>query len=146
MSRLSDLDLLVPAFKERLLLVLHELRGQGYSPVVHETMRSMERAQKLVAEGKSKAKGGLSMHCFGLAADVICGAHGWKCKANDCPFFAELGLAAERRGLTWGGRWRTLVDEPHVQAVPVRLQNDVRAMPAEQLDGYVRRLLSGQAA
>ena len=45
------------------------------------------------------------MHCFGVAADVICGVHQWDCHRNFCRFFETLGDCAEDNGLTWGGNW-----------------------------------------
>lgn len=154
MSLRSDIDLLVPAFAERVRAVLLELRGQGFSPVLHETLRSKERAQKLVADGKSKARGGLSMHCYGCACDIICGAHGWKCRKAHCPFFEELGAAYERHGLVWGGNWDRddragedgENDLPHGQAIPLRLQNAVRNMDEADIPTFIHRHLNGQAA
>lgn len=140
MRHQSDTALLVPAFWERLEPALRELRGQGFHPVVHETLRSLARSEALVAAGKSKSVGP-SMHCYGLAADVVCGVHGYDCKRHCCPFFNEYGIAVERHRLTWGGRWKTLVDSPHCQAIPVALQNKARAMPADQLDAFVRSVL-----
>jgi peptidoglycan L-alanyl-D-glutamate endopeptidase CwlK len=144
--RLSDPGLLVPAFRERVEATIKALRGQGYSVILFETLRSKLRAQQLVAAGKSKAKGGLSMHCYGIAADVICGRHQWDCRRHHCRFFEDYGLQAEDMGLIWGGRWTSLVDLPHVQAVPLKLQDRVRAMPEGELDAFVRGVLAGKAA
>lgn len=144
MSRLSDAGLLVPAFWERLGPVLKSLRGQGYAPVLFETMRSQERALELVAKGRSKARGGLSMHCFGVAADVICGDHRWDCRRHHCAFFDTYGVAVEDAGLCWGGRWPSLIDLPHCQAVPVRLQDKVRKCAPEHLDTLIRAVFAGQ--
>ena len=140
----SDTGLLVHAFRERLERALLVVRGQGYRPMVFETLRSRDRAQELVKSGKSMAKDGLSMHCYGVAADVICGDHQWDCRRHQCAFFDALGTAAEDAGLTWGGRWRNLVDLPHVQAVPVRCQKAIREMDQPLVDAFVRRVLAGQ--
>lgn len=151
MSRVSDIALLVPAFRERLEMALRAQKGQGYAPVLWETRRSRERAAEMVAHGKSKARGGLSMHCYDIAADVICGAHQWSCRKHRCKFFEAWGANAEDAALTWGGNWdRDAMagedgenDLPHVQAVPLRFQDRVRAMPAEHLDAFVRSVLMG---
>lgn len=135
----SDVARLVPAFRTRLQSALQALHGQGYRPVVHETWRSPERARALVASGKSSARGGLSMHCYGVAADVICGDHQWDCARHHCRFFETLGACAEDAGLTWGGRWTLLHDLPHVQGVPLSRQDAVRAAPdAGVIDGMCR--------
>lgn len=151
---ISDIDLLVPAFRERLEATLKALRGQGYKPKVHETLRSIERAKALVEQGKSKVRGGLSMHCYGVAADVICLNHGWQCRKHHCRFFETYGACAEDNGLTWGGNWDRddragedgENDLPHTQAIPAkpsRLQDKIRAMNADHVDAFVRSYFSG---
>lgn len=147
MKPLNDLGLLVPAFRERLEAALKSLQGQGFHPHVHETLRSKERAARLVAEGKSKARGGMSMHCYGCACDVICSDHNWDCARNHCKFFETLGMCAEDVNLTWGGRWPGIVDLPHVQAVPAipRLQDKIRTMAPEHVDTFLRTHFAGLA-
>jgi hypothetical protein len=137
-----DPALLVPAFRERVEVVLNELREHGYDPVIHETLRSRERAEQLVKEGKSNAKG-LSMHCLGLAVDCICRKHRWGCHQAGCDFFERYGVIAERHSLTWGGRWTSLVDLPHVQAVPVRLQGLARATNVDHLNTFALTYFAG---
>lgn len=142
--RLSDLGLLVPSFRERVEAVLKAVRGQGYKPLVWETLRSRERAVELVLRGKSKAKGGLSMHCYGVAVDVVCLDHKWDCRRHHCGFFEALGVQAEDLGLTWGGRWPKLVDMPHLQVCPLRLQDKIRECASEHLDTLCRAILAGE--
>lgn len=147
----SRVDLLVPAFREKLQSTLIALVGQGFSPRVHETLRSRERAAALVLAGKSKARGGLSMHCYGVAADVICGAHQWDCKRHFCRFFETLGDCAEDNGLTWGGNWdrdtkpgeKGEDDRPHVQLPELKHQGAIRHCQAGGLDRLCREILAG---
>ena len=139
----SRVDLLVPAFREKLQSTLIHLVGQGFSPRVHETLRSRERAQALVLAGKSRARGGLSMHCFGVAADVICRDHQWDCRRHFCRFFQTLGDCAEDNGLTWGGRW-TFLDLPHVQLPALKDQALIRRCQAGGLDRLCREILAGR--
>ena len=147
----SLVDLLVPAFREKLQSTLIHLVGQGFSPRVHETLRSRERAQALVLAGKSRARPGLSMHCFGVAADVICRDHQWDCRRHFCRFFQTLGDCAEDNGLTWGGNWdrdrkpgeKGEDDLPHVQLPELRHQDLIRRCPAGGLDRLCRELLQG---
>lgn len=127
LARVSSLDELVPAFRERYEAALAATKGQGYAPVVWETYRTHERAAMLVAQGRSKAKGGLSMHSYRVAADTICGAHQWGCARQHCRFFEVLGATLGDAGLVWGGTWHFL-DLPHGQGVPVGLQDRVRAL------------------
>jgi len=141
---ISDIGRLVPAFETRVLSVLGALKGQGYKPTLHETYRDPARAAALVAAGKSKARGGLSMHCYGCAADVICGDHQWDCARHHCKFFDALGAQAEDMLLTWGGRWATLHDLPHIQAVPVSWQEKIRAAKPTEIDGLVQKYFAGR--
>lgn len=142
-ARQSDIGLLVEPFREKIAALLVALKGQGYHPVLHETLRSAERAEQLVQQGKSKAKGGRSMHCYGLAADIICGDHQWDCRRHQCAFFDALGAQAEDLGLTWGGRWTALVDLPHVQAIPIKLQALARATAPEHMGTLVSTYFAG---
>ncbi len=140
MSRLSDIGLLVPAFRERLEEALKVTRGQGYKPLLWETLRSPGRAKELAAKGVGIVA---SMHTLGLAADVICLDHRWGCHEHHCSFFEAFGVNAEKLGLTWGGRWKR-VDKPHVQLPPIRLQDKVRACDPEHLDTLCRAILAGE--
>lgn len=154
MSVERDLDKLVPAFRERVAGLVLRLQARGFKARAHETYRSPERARQLVAEGKSKSTGGLSMHCYGLAADIICADHKWACRASGCRFFAALGEEARVLGLVWGGDWdgdgdtkdQTFIDLPHVQAIPIGDQARVRAMPAEQVAAFAAQRLGARTA
>lgn len=132
---------LVPAFREVIELVLADLREEGHDPVVHETWRSEERAEQLFLEKKSRTK--KSTHRLGLAVDCICRRHRWGCHEHKCDFFERWGILAERRGLTWGGRWPGFADKPHVQAIPLRLQALAWATAEDQRDTLVRTFLAG---
>jgi hypothetical protein len=154
MSRQSNVELLVPALRERLGSVLAALTARGFDPLVWETLRSKERALEMVAKGASKARGGLSMHCYGCACDVVCSKHMWSCRKHGCRFFQNLGELAEDAGLCWGGNWdrddrageEGEHDLPHVQAVPAtaKHQNAIRRMKPELIDTYVRAVLAGE--
>ena len=69
-----DLDLLVPAFKERVLDLVAMMRASGHSPLVWETLRSRERAEALAKRGTGVVD---SMHCYGVAVDIVCERLKW---------------------------------------------------------------------
>jgi hypothetical protein len=138
--RVSSPAGLVPAFRDALSVLERQLRGAKLKPRLFETYRSPKRAQELVEAGKSRARGGLSMHCYGMAADIICAEHFWSCEQHGCQFYVALGREARALGMTWGGDWdddgitreQREHDLPHVQAVPITAQAAVRrAKPAE---------------
>lgn len=93
---------------------------------VTEGVRSIERQAELYAKGRTapgsivtNSKPGMSWHHYGLAADLC----------FDCPdpflekmdpkesrfLWNDFGKFAEYHGLTWGGKFRTFPDRPHVQ-------------------------------
>lgn len=117
-ARNADWSRLNTRFATVLREVFAELEEHGWKPVLVEGWRSPSRATELAARGAGIAA---SMHVFGLAADVADKVKGY----TDPAFFDALGRAAERRGLTWGGRWERR-DATHVQAIPVREQARVR--------------------
>jgi peptidoglycan LD-endopeptidase CwlK len=115
-------ELLDPDFRQRLLLVLRQLKAQhGIDAVLLEGYRSPERQAALAALGPSVTQAAPfeSYHQHGLAADVgflrdgrivISEADPWAMRA-----YERYGAIAESIGLHWGGRWRTLLDYGHVE-------------------------------
>lgn len=115
-----SLDVLAPAFRERLMGMLDALKGGGQE-WVFETLRTNERQQYLYGFGRdyddgrgqvTRAKSALhSWHGYGLAVDVIDKDLLW---SPPKVFWSDLGRQADMHGLTWGGRWNQ-PDLPHVQ-------------------------------
>lgn len=143
----DDIDLLLPSFAILVRRVLQAMRDKGYDPVPFDTLRTQKEADKFAARGVGSAR---SMHLYGAACDVICGAHGWDCGRHRCKFFETYGDVVESLGLTWGGnfdrdrkRRDRKYDAPHMQACTVGEQDAVRAIAdwAER-DRYVSRLMS----
>lgn len=137
--RADDVELLLPAFREVAKRLLERLHARDFEPVPRDTLRSRTEAAANARKGTGITD---SMHCYGVAMDVICGAHGWACPAKGCAFFEALGEEAEKLGLTWGGRWRRR-DLPHVQAVAVFDQGRIRALQTDaERDAFVRGRLA----
>jgi hypothetical protein len=137
LSRYSedDLGLLLPSFRERVERLLAALRRRGFVPCFRDGYRSPEEARRNAVRGVGVAD---SMHCYGAAADIICGERGW----DHDEFFVALGEEAKKAGLYWGGDWRK-PDRPHVQGVPAtrRAQDAMRRLPndREARDALVAR-------
>lgn len=136
----KSLDELHPAFREKVEQLLTNLEARRAKPLVWETVRSPERAELLRKQGKSKS-GNRSMHCHRAAVDIIHRKDFWGNRA----FFRVLGEEAEKLGLLWGGNWDEdpdtrdrFYDGPHVQAIPLRLQNEFRALPTEEQNDYLK--------
>lgn len=130
-----SLDLCAPGFARHMRATLEALDG-GLVETVFETLRTAERQAFLHGFGRDYDDGrGIvtnaptnlnSWHGFGLACDVIEKTAGWNAPAS---FWSALGVAGERHGLAWGGRWKH-PDLPHLQwgACPVSPTDADRAL------------------
>lgn len=121
----DDIELLLPTFRRKVRELLLAMGELGYEPVLRDSLRTAAEAAKNAQAGKGTVD---SMHLYGVAADIICNKHGWDCHRAKppCKFFNDLGREAEALGLTWGRHFKRS-DDCHVQAVPVRLQDKIRA-------------------
>jgi len=62
----------------------------------------------------TKARGGQSMHNFGIAWDI--GIFRGKEYFGDHELYAKVGkLYNQAPGIIWGGTWKSFVDQPHYQ-------------------------------
>lgn len=103
---------------ERLVEVMKEaLKQSTYDFGITEGLRTKERQEQLVKDGKSKTMN--SYHLKGKAIDVVIYINGkisW-----DLKYYKELNdlvqKIAKEKGykITWGGNWKSLVDGPHFQ-------------------------------
>lgn len=106
---------------------LEECRKSALPVVVICGTRTYKEQDELYAQGRTKAgnivtnaRGGQSNHNFGLAWDfgvfdsVNENGGGGKYHGED-PVYHLAGAIAEDLGLEWGGSWKGIVDEPHIQ-------------------------------
>ena len=83
--------------------------------------RTYAEQNELYAQGRTKpgkvvtkAKGGESIHNFGLAFDVGIFSADGKTYHDEHRDYKAVGLIGQQLGLEWGGNWK-FVDEPHFQ-------------------------------
>lgn len=103
----------------RLIILLGlMLEYSPYDFVVTEGLRTRERQEQLVREGKSKTMN--SRHLTGKAFDIAMldkeGKVTWD--LNYYKAFADVFLKlSERLGFKceWGGNWKSFIDGPHFQ-------------------------------
>lgn len=104
-------------------------------PVVVETLRVQELQEIYFLQGSSRQRSVLkSMHCYGVAVDVISESFGWFTnKASierwpDKDVRARVAIqwyraVAERlmasKEMAWGGLWKRFPDSPHFQSARV---------------------------
>lgn len=101
---------------------LIELCGlAGMTIFITDGFRSKEEQDRLYAIGRTidldkkivtNAKGGYSHHNYGIAFDVAFLVDGKLSYDGD---WEKVGRMGEILGMTWGGRWKGLVDRPHFE-------------------------------
>jgi len=93
----------------------------GVHPLITEAYRSFERSDELYAQGRTKpgqivsnARGGQSLHNYGLAIDFVLIVNGkmvWEVNAD----WMTVVKVFKKYGFEWGGDWNSLKDYPHFQ-------------------------------
>lgn len=136
---IHTVQLLHPKIRDEVKTLIE--KAESFFPVtiairIVQGLRTIDEQNKLYAQGRTapgpvvtKAKGGQSYHNFGLAIDFCMlydkdgnGTYetvSWE-QAKD---FDNDGIADwkevvdvfEKAGYTWGGRWATIVDAPHLE-------------------------------
>lgn len=104
-------------------LVREVFKQLGTVIKVTSGLRTYEEQDELYAQGRTKpgpkvtgARGGYSNHNFGLAFDVTIFEGNrpiWESR-----LYKKVGEIGKSLGLSWGGDWKSLVDEPHFELRP----------------------------
>lgn len=108
-----------PTLQRRGKLFIDAAFKDGMRVQIVQGFRTFQEQDALYAQGRTKsgkkvtnARGGQSMHNYGLALDfapVVNGQVSW-----DEKLYKRFGEFADAAGLEWGGRWK-FTDLPHVQ-------------------------------
>lgn len=118
--RLAEVN---PQLANRVRAMAADLRAQGINVMVTSGYRSFAEQNRLYAQGRTapgeivtNARGGRSLHNYGLAVDVVPrGANGqpnWNAPNST---WQAIGAAGKRQGMEWGGDWTSFPDRPHFQ-------------------------------
>src|SRR5438132_7100020 len=128
-SRLSEV---MPALRDKILMLAGALKPQGITLEVIEGLRSWQESDVLFEEGRelrngvwvitdprkivTNARGGYSWHNLGMAVDcapeLIEGEIDWN---GDHPQWKKMENAGILLGLKSGANWKRIVDCPHFQ-------------------------------
>lgn len=111
-----------PYVKNKAIELIKKAYTEGIYIQVTQGFRSIEEQNELYAQGRTKpgkivtkAKGGQSIHNYGLAFDIAVlnkdGSINW----NDTSLYVKVGQLGKSLGLEWGGDWKTIKDMPHFQ-------------------------------
>ena len=119
-ARLAEVN---PQLANRIRAMAADLRAQGINVMVTSGYRSFAAQNALYAQGRTKpgdivtnARGGQSLHNYGLAVDVVPldanGQPNWNVSNG---VWQKIGAAGKKQGMEWGGDWTSFVDRPHFQ-------------------------------
>jgi peptidoglycan L-alanyl-D-glutamate endopeptidase CwlK len=113
---IADLESLHPYFKDKIQELMRVCKASGITLAVVETYRTHAKQSEYFGMGKkyTQTPGGKSKHQYGLAVDVVPIVDSvavW----NNARLWRKIGLAGERLGLRWGGRWRMPYDPAHFE-------------------------------
>ena len=100
-------------------------------------LRTYEEQNELYNQGRTKegkkrggvvtnARGGQSLHNFGLAFDVVEIKDGKALWRN--PDWAKIGRLGKQYGFAWGGDWISFKDKPHFQRTYGKRVKQLHAM------------------
>lgn len=110
---------LLPIVQRKANLVLNEMELLGHPMRITEGYRSIDRQNQLYAQGRTtkglrvtNAKGGESLHNYGVAADFVFRKEGY---GASNALWETFGMIAEKYGFEWGGRWTSFPDRPHLE-------------------------------
>jgi hypothetical protein len=120
------IDTLEPDFKAIMQNIIKQVsEATGLHWIVVSGRRTMKEQGDLYAQGRTKpgkkvtnAPPGSSAHNFGLGCDVAPLAVGndhdiwWSAPSG---YWEAYGAYCEAAGMTWGGNFKNLVDNPHCE-------------------------------
>lgn len=111
--------------REFMILATDLAARHGLVVKIISGLRSYAEQDALYAKGRTapgprvtNARAGFSNHNFGTAWDI--GLFQGKAYITRHPAYREIGAAGKSLGLTWGGDFKSIVDEPHYE-VPTNL-------------------------
>ena len=118
---MANLNLLKPVVKDLALKLIDKSKAAGVDIIITQTLRTHAEQDALYAIGRTKpgsivtkAKGGYSLHNWGVAFD-FCPVAGGKALWSNLALFKKVGKIGQELGLEWGGDWKEFVDLPHFQ-------------------------------
>lgn len=113
---IADLQSLHPYFRDKILELIKICHAKGIELAIVETYRTHTKQKEYKSMGRKYTRSGAghSKHQYGLAVDVvplIDSTAQW----NSIALWRKIGVAGERLGLRWGGRWRHPFDPGHFE-------------------------------
>jgi len=124
---LSLFDTLHPSVKPLFEEFLNCIEGAGYNIQITSGYRTNQQQDELYAQGRTKsgkvitnAKGGQSMHNFGIAIDIVIldasGEYIWNIDLYKNLWHIAKLSKLDEKGLWWGGLWTSFKEGVHFDA------------------------------
>ncbi|MBL0744217.1 M15 family metallopeptidase [Chryseolinea lacunae] len=116
MSMITDVQALHPFFRDKIKQLMAACRENGIELAVVESYRTHAKQNEYKTMGKkyTNSGAGRSKHQYGLAIDVVPIVDSvavW----DNVALWKKVGVAGEKLGLRWGGRWRKPYDPGHFE-------------------------------
>jgi hypothetical protein len=113
---IADLRALHPYFRDKIAQLISICKQEGIDLAIVESYRTPAKQAQYFAMGRkyTNTPGGKSKHQYGLAVDlvpIVDSVAVW----NNRRLWRKIGLAGERLGLRWGGRWHVTYDPGHFE-------------------------------
>lgn len=136
---IADLSSLHPYFRDKVVKLIEACKEKGIELAIVETYRTRAKQNEYRSMGKkyTRSVGGRSKHQYGLAVDVVPivdSVAQW----HNPTLWRKVGLAGEKLGLRWGGRWRHPYDPGHFEWTGGLTSYDLTngALPRVPLETY----------
>ncbi|HYG20124.1 MAG TPA: M15 family metallopeptidase [Ohtaekwangia sp.] len=116
MPMITDLNALHPYFRDKIRQLIVNCNAQGIELAIVESYRTHAKQNEYKVMGRkyTSSGAGRSKHQYGLAADVVPIVDSVAVWDNPA-LWRKIGLAGEKLGLRWGGRWRKPFDPGHFE-------------------------------
>jgi len=116
LTMINDLRALHPFFRDRVIQLIENCKEKGIDLAIVETYRTQTKQVEYKTMGKkyTSSGAGRSKHQYGLAIDVVPVLDSvavW----DNAMLWRKIGVAGEKVGLRWGGRWRKPFDPGHFE-------------------------------
>jgi hypothetical protein len=113
---ITDLNSLHPFFRDKIMALITKCKAKGIELAIVETYRTHAKQREYKTMGKkyTASRAGQSKHQYGLAVDVVPIVNSvavW----DNANLWRKIGVAGEKLGLRWGGRWRDPYDPGHFE-------------------------------
>lgn len=123
----KSIDDLTPEIKQKAIQLKDLAKKNGIDIIFTSTYRDNEAQAELYKQGRTtgnkivtNSNAGDSYHNYRIAFDIVPMINK-KPIWNDDDLWKKLGSLGESIGLTWGGRFNSIVDKPHFQKSGITL-------------------------